>query len=151
MNPAPPFSETGLPGEPQVLLVDDDETNLIMTAHALRERGFRITEAASGELALERLADWTPDIIVLDAIMPGGLDGFDTCRAIRQLQGFENIPVLMLTGLDDDASITRAYEAGATDFYVKANTWSLLAGRLQYLLRASRTRLELEQIGRAHV
>ena len=87
MNPAPPFSETGLPGEPQVLLVDDDETNLIMTAHALRERGFRITEAASGELALERLADWTPDIIVLDAIMPGGLDGFDTCRAIRQLQG----------------------------------------------------------------
>ncbi len=46
----------------------------------------------------------------------------------------------MLTGLDDDASITRAYEAGATDFFVKSTQWSLLAGRLRYLLRAARTR-----------
>ena len=61
------------------------------------------------------------------------------------LPGFENVPVLMLTGLDDDASITRAYQVGATDFFVKSNQWSLLAGRLQYLLRASRTRLELER------
>jgi predicted signal transduction protein with EAL and GGDEF domain len=51
----------------------------------------------------------------------------------------------MLTGLDDDASITRAYQAGATDFFVKATQWSLLAGRLQYMLRASRTRIELER------
>ncbi len=51
----------------------------------------------------------------------------------------------MLTGLDDDASITRAYQAGATDFFVKATQWSLLAGRLHYLLRASRTRIELER------
>jgi predicted signal transduction protein with EAL and GGDEF domain len=101
-------------------------------------------EACSGEAGLELLRDWTPDIIVLDAIMPG-LDGFDTCRALRQLPGYENMPVLMLTGLEDDASITRAYEAGATDFFVKATQWSLLAGRLRYLLRASRTRLELER------
>jgi PleD family two-component response regulator len=59
--------------------------------------------------------------------------------------GFENVPVLMLTGLDDDASITRAYQAGATDFFVKSNQWSLLDGRLRYLLRASRTRQELER------
>ncbi|MEY4427819.1 MAG: hypothetical protein RLZZ182_508, partial [Pseudomonadota bacterium] len=50
-----------------------------------------------------------------------------------------------LTGLDDEASITRAYEVGATDFFVKCNQWSLLAGRLRYLLRASRTRYELER------
>src|SRR5262245_55252647 len=110
MNAPMPFPETGLPDQPQVLLVDDDEVNLLLTAHALRERGFRITEAGSGEAALEQLGDWTPDIIVLDALMPG-LDGFATCRALRQLPGFENMPVLMLTGLDDDASITRAYEA----------------------------------------
>jgi DNA-binding response OmpR family regulator len=77
-------------------------------------------------------------------MMPG-LDGFDTCRAVRRLPGYENVPVLMLTGLDDDASITRAYQAGATDFFVKATQWSLLAGRLHYLLRASRTRIELER------
>ena len=77
-------------------------------------------------------------------MMPG-LDGFETCRELRVLPGFESLPVLMLTGLDDDASITRAYEAGATDFFVKSTQWSLLAGRLRYLLRASRTRVELER------
>jgi PAS domain S-box-containing protein len=61
------------------------------------------------------------------------------------MPGFESLPVLMLTGLDDDASINRAYEAGATDFFVKSTQWSLLGGRLRYLLRASRTRLELER------
>ena len=107
-------------------------------ASALRERNFAVTEVGGGERALELLADWTPDIIVLDAMMPG-LDGFATCRKLRAMVGFENVPVLMLTGLDDDASITRAYRAGATDFFVKSSQWSLLAGRLLYLLRASRT------------
>ncbi len=145
MTPTHPFADDGFPAQPEVLLVDDDEVNLLLTALALRERGFKITEASSGERALELLHESPPDIVVLDAIMPGGLDGFDTCRALRVIPGFENVPVLMLTGLDDDASITRAYQAGATDFFVKATQWSLLAGRLHYLLRASRTRIELER------
>jgi len=139
-----PFADPSQTAQPEVLLVDDDDVNLLLTALALRERGFNITEAAGGEQALELLRDWTPDIIVLDAMMPG-LDGFDTCRRLRRTPGFENVPVLMLTGLEDDASITRAYQAGATDFFVKATQWSLLAGRLHYLLRASRTRIELER------
>jgi predicted signal transduction protein with EAL and GGDEF domain/DNA-binding response OmpR family regulator len=129
---------------PRVLLVDDDEINLMLTAIALRERGFEITEAGSGEQALQRLAQVAPDIVVLDALMPG-LDGFQTCAALRALPAFENMPVLMLTGLDDEGSITRAYQAGATDFVVKSTQWTLLAGRLRYLLRASRLRLELER------
>ena len=76
--------------------------------------------------------------------MPG-LDGFDTCRALRKKPGFEHVPVLMLTGLDDDASIARAYQAGATDFFVKATQWGLLAERLRYMLRSSRTHIELER------
>ena len=133
-----------LPEQPRVLLVDDDEVNLLLTSVALRERGFTVMEATSGERAIRVLADWLPDVVVLDALMPG-LDGFQTCRELRVLPGFESLPVLMLTGLDDDASITRAYEAGATDFFVKSTQWSLLAGRLRYLLRASRTRVELER------
>jgi predicted signal transduction protein with EAL and GGDEF domain/DNA-binding response OmpR family regulator len=144
MTLPPAFADDNLPAQPEVLLVDDDEVNLLLTALALRERGFRVTEVDSGERALERLAEWTPDVVVLDAMMPG-LDGFATCRALRSMSGFENMPVLMLTGLDDDASIARAYQAGATDFFVKATQWGLLAGRLQYLLRASRTRIELER------
>ena len=138
------LDDDSLPAQPEVLLVDDDEVNLLLTALALRERGFRLTEASSGEQALSMLRDKAPDIIVLDALMPG-LDGFATCSALRRMPGFENVPVLMLTGLDDDESINRAYRAGATDFFVKAAQWSLLAGRLLYMLRASRTRIELER------
>ena len=127
-----------------VLLVDDDEVKLMLTAAALREREFEIFEACSGEQALSLLQDWTPDIIVLDAVMPV-LDGFATCQILRGLPGYENMPVLMLTGLDDEASINRAYQVGATDFFVKSNQWSLLSGRLRHLLRSSRTRLELER------
>jgi predicted signal transduction protein with EAL and GGDEF domain/DNA-binding response OmpR family regulator len=130
--------------QPKVLLVDDDEVNLLLTSMALRERGFSVLEVSSGEQAIQTLANWLPDVVVLDALMPG-MDGFTTCHEMRDLPGFESLPVLMLTGLDDDASINRAYEAGATDFFVKSNQWSLLGGRLQYLLRSSRTRQELER------
>jgi len=129
---------------PKVLLVDDDDLALMLTAEALRGRGFDITEASSGEQALAMLTEWTPDIIVLDAMMPG-LDGFDTCRELRESPGFENMPVLMLTGLDDEVSINRAYQVGATDFFVKSTQWSLLAGRLRHVLRSARTRQELER------
>ncbi len=130
--------------QPKVLLVDDDGVNLALTSQALRGLGFSVTEASSGEAALLLLGKVLPDVAVLDAVMPG-LDGFETCRSMRELPGFESLPVLMLTGLDDDASINRAYEVGATDFFVKSNQWSLLGGRLRYLLRSSRTRLELER------
>ena len=136
------LGEAGATSAPRILLVDDDEVVLLLTALALRERGFFVTEAQSGEQALQVLSQWSPDIIVLDAMMPG-LDGFATCAAVRTMPGLDSVPILMLTGLDDDASITHAYEAGATDFYVKATQWSLLAGRLLYLLRAARTRAEL--------
>ena len=144
MNARANSTADDLPEQPRVLLVDDDEVNLLLTSIALRERGFAITEATSGELALAALAGGLPDVVVLDALMPG-LDGFETCRELRVLPGCESLPVLMLTGLDDDASITRAYEAGATDFFVKSTQWSLLAGRLRYLLRAARVRAELER------
>ena len=139
MTPSAERSTDDLPERPRVLLVDDDEVNLLLTSVALQDQGFDVTEASGGEQAMRVLADWLPDIVVLDAVMPG-LDGFETCRELRALPCFESLPVLMLTGLDDDASITRAYEAGATDFFVKSTQWSLLAGRLRYLLRASRTR-----------
>jgi CheY-like chemotaxis protein len=76
------FDADDSPERPKVLLVDDDDLALMLTAEALRERGFEITEASSGEQALAMLTEWTPDIIVLDAMMPG-LDGFDTCRELR--------------------------------------------------------------------
>jgi CheY-like chemotaxis protein len=86
-QPSHAFADDDSPEQPKVLLVDDDEVNLMLTAVALRERGFAIVEAASGERALQMLADWSPDIIVLDALMPG-MDGFQTCAELRTLPGF---------------------------------------------------------------
>ena len=143
MTAVGPQLDDELPEQPKVLLVDDDEVNLLLTAIALRERGFEVTEARSGMEGLNMMAEWSPDMIVLDAMMPE-LDGFETCTRLRALPGFASTPVLMLTGLDDEASINRAYQVGATDFFVKSPQWSLLAGRLRYLLRSSRTRIELE-------
>ena len=128
-----------------VLLVDDDPVARLLTASALAERNWRVIEADGGANALELYADNNPDVVVLDALMPD-MDGFVTCERLRRLPGGEHVPVLMLTGLDDESSIARAYEAGATDFFVKSTTqWTLLSERLRYMIRASRMREELAQ------
>ncbi len=144
MTSVPSADEDRRTVQPRVVLVDDDEVTLLLTATALRQRGFQIVEAVSGDDALAKLHVSVPDLILLDAQMPGR-DGFETCRALRAMPGLANVPVLMLTGLDDDASVARAYRAGATDFFVKSGPWSLLAERLNFLLRSSRTFAELER------
>ena len=130
--------------KPRVLLVDCDEVHLILTGTALRACGFEVVEAISCERGLDLLQQFVPDIVVLDASVLG-LDGFDLCPALRWLLGSDNVPVLMLVGLGDDASIDRAHQAGATDFFVKSTPWSLLTGRLHDLLRSARTRQDLER------
>jgi PAS domain S-box-containing protein len=128
-----------------VLLVDDDPVARLLTASALAERNWRVIEADGGAAALELFADNQPDVVVLDALMPE-VDGFITCERLRRLPGGEHVPILMLTGLDDETSIARAYEAGATDFFVKSTTqWTLLSERLRYMIRASRMREELAE------
>ena len=128
-----------------VLLVDDDPVARLLTASALAERQWRVIEADGGGHALELFSDNLPDVVVLDALMPD-MDGFVTCERLRRLAGGEHVPVLMLTGLDDEPSIARAYEAGATDFFVKSTSqWTLLSERLRYMIRASRMREELAE------
>lgn len=127
----------------RVLLVDDDPVARLLTASALIERGWTVFEADGGSAGLSLFERHQPDVVVLDALMPE-IDGFTTCERLRRLAGGAHVPVLMLTGLDDDGSIARAYEAGATDFFVKTSSqWTLLSERLRYLLRAARTRDEL--------
>lgn len=129
----------------RVLLVDDDPVARLLTAAALRERGWQVVEADSGAAALATFERLQPELLVLDALMPD-MDGFAACERLRRHPAGAHVPVLMLTGLDDEASIARAYEAGATDFFVKSTgQWTLLSERLRYLIRAARTREELVQ------
>jgi predicted signal transduction protein with EAL and GGDEF domain len=129
--------------EGTVLLVDDDAIVRILTAAGLADRGWRVIEADGGARALQLFQQERPHVVALDAVMPD-LDGFTTCERLRGLPGGEHVPVVMLTGLDDEQSIGRAYDAGATDFFVKTpGRWTLLSQRLRYLTRASRVREEL--------
>jgi predicted signal transduction protein with EAL and GGDEF domain len=126
-----------------VLLVDDDAIVRMLTAAGLAERGWRVIEADGGARALQLFERERPQVIALDAMMPDP-DGFATCELLRRLPGGAHVPVVMLTGLDDEQSIGRAYDAGATDFFVKTpGRWTLLSQRLRYLARASRVREEL--------
>jgi len=122
---------------PRVLVVDDEEMQRILARTSLEQAGFIVDEAADGAQALDRFAESNPDLVLLDVRMPV-LDGFDTCRAIRESSEGRHIPILMLTGLDDVDSIDKAYRSGATDFAVKPINWLIIGHRLSYMLRASR-------------
>jgi PAS domain S-box-containing protein len=122
---------------PLVLVVDDDLTLRFLACQALEQHGFRVAEAADGDLGLATFTRLQPDIVLLDVNMPQR-DGFSVCTTLREMPTGEHIPVLMMTGLDDVASINRAYEVGATDFVTKPLNWAVLHHRVRYLLRASR-------------
>ncbi len=130
--------------QPRVLVVDDDPVFLLISAQALTQAGFNVASAADGAEALQVIEHHAFDAVVLDALMPD-LDGFEVCRRLRSQEAHQHLPILMMTGLDDDASITQAYDVGATDFLVKTTQFALLVGRLHYMLRGAQTRSELER------
>ncbi|HCG53995.1 MAG TPA: histidine kinase [Betaproteobacteria bacterium] len=125
-----------------VLVVDDEPLSRLMTRIMLEEHGMKVLEACDGIVALEQFIEHSPGIVLLDALMPN-VDGFETCRAIRATASGRHVPILMLTGLDDEKSVATAYEAGASDFFVKSTHWTLLVQRCRYLLRAARLRADL--------
>src|SRR5687767_5918191 len=127
---------------PLVLVVDDDLTIRVLARETLEQAGFRVEEAADGQSAVIAFQRVRPDIVLVDVQMPM-MDGFDTCMALRRMEGGDHVPLLMMTGLDDSESINRSYEAGATDFITKPVAWPMLGHRVRYLLRASHAFLDL--------
>ena len=123
-----------LPGQGEtILIVDDESVTRLMVRKVLEESDYRVVEAQDGVQALERVQEGMPELILLDVRMPR-LNGFDTCRALRQQAQGRHVPILMLTGLDDVVAVQLAFEAGATDFITKPINWALLAQRLRYAL-----------------
>ncbi|MGB5397978.1 MAG: EAL domain-containing protein [Gammaproteobacteria bacterium] len=114
---------------PIVILADDDPSIRLMVRHVLESEDFDIIEASDGLEAIKAVEKHNPALILLDAVMPG-LDGFTTCQQIKD-KGFKDIPVIMITGLDDDASVERAYEVGAIDFITKPIKWAVLKHRVR--------------------
>jgi diguanylate cyclase (GGDEF)-like protein len=121
---------------PLALIVDDDPALRMLAREALEEGGLRIEEAEDGEAGLAAFQELRPNIVLLDVMMPR-MDGFEACAQLRKLACGVNTPVLMMTGLDDSASIERAYESGATDFITKPISWPILGHRVRYMLRSA--------------
>ena len=119
-----------------ILIVDDNRMVRTTSQDILHAAGFLTATAADGLSALACFSKMRPDLILLDLVMPGK-DGFTVCRELRCQGGGDLVPILVMTGLDDDESIRLAFDAGATDFIVKPVQSELLVHRVRYLLRAS--------------
>jgi DNA-binding response OmpR family regulator/DNA-binding CsgD family transcriptional regulator len=102
----------------RVLVVDDTPANLSLLLDALTDAGHETLVAESGRSALSLLEHTTPDIILLDLVMPG-LDGVATCEQIKKRKDCADVPILFMTALDEPAQKLRAFEAGALDYITK--------------------------------
>ena len=118
-----------------VLVVDDEATQRLLTGQYLEQAGFEVVEARDGEGALQAYEQHRPDLILLDVRMPK-MDGFTVCVRIREMVDGAEVPIVMVTGLDDIESLEHSYKSGATDFITKPVVWETLSHRVRYLLRA---------------
>lgn len=129
------IAEMQLRKKPLALVVDDDMSLRLSMCAALTKAGFEVEQAENGYQALACFQSEAPDLVLLDVVMPK-MDGFETCLAIRKLPKGKHTQILMVTGLDDNESIERAFEAGANDFVSKPINWVKLGHRGKYMLRA---------------
>ena len=120
----------------QVLVVDDDRSTRTALRNTLQRDGFRVEEAADGAQALLMLKRMQPDVILMDAVMPV-MDGFTACARVQELPQARTIPVLMITALEDNTSIERAFAAGASDYIPKPIHFAVLSQRVRRIIEAN--------------
>ncbi len=130
--PMPPPAERAV-----VLLIDDAPDTVRMIAEALDEAGYTVLVATDGATALQRVERVIPDAVLLDACMPG-MDGFETCRRLKQAPGMRTVPVIFMTGLAETARLIEGLSAGGVDYLVKPVVPDELVARLQAHLRVAR-------------
>lgn len=115
----------------RILVVDDEERMVRLIRLNLERDGFEVVEALNGREALEKLRDTTPDLVLLDVMMPD-LDGFEVLQMIREIS---NVPVIMLTAKGEENDRVRGLELGADDYVVKPFSSRELVSRVRAVLR----------------
>jgi DNA-binding response OmpR family regulator len=133
-SPNQPQDAASLLGPKRILAVDDSPTYLQELAGTLRVEGYDVVLARSGEEALEMLAAQPVDCILLDLMMPG-LSGQDTCRRIKASPAMREIPLIMITAVEDRDAMIDGLGAGADDYIPKASEFDVLKARLRAQLR----------------
>ncbi|WP_456374220.1 EAL domain-containing protein [Thiolapillus sp.] len=132
-----PFRET-------LLLVDDDSAFRQTTKEVLLSAGYNVLEAAGGTEAIAKALRYQPDLLLLDAVMEN-MDGFEVCSRLLRFPSLSDTPIIMVTGLDNNESVEKAYGAGASGFVIKPVNYPLLLQHIRFQLRASQNAKKLKE------
>lgn len=118
----------------KILIIDDDTTQQVLAKEYLGSEGFTVRIAEDGQRGLSLAATTSPDIILLDLLLPS-VDGYAICKHLKQNSETTDIPIILITGSRDQEVIRRGLAAGATDFVTKPLDWEFLADRVKHVLR----------------
>ena len=147
-----PFSER--PISDIVLIVDDIPENLSLLHDALDESGYTVLVATNGESALQRARKSLPDVILLDAVMPG-MDGFEVARRLKADFATHHIPIVFMTGLTETEHVVAAFAAGGADYVTKPirpiEVLARIAAHMQNARQMKQARSALDAFGQATV
>lgn len=128
-----------------VLVADDDRSTRSALTFALRRSGFRVEEASDGAEALLTIERIVPDVILMDAMMPV-MDGFSACAKLQEMPLLRDIPVLMVTALEDSASIERVFAVGASDYIPKPIHLAVVKQRVKRLAEATKVQRHVRHL-----
>ncbi len=121
-------------GRPSVLVVEDEAALATLLRYNLEKQGFHVDEAGDGQEALNRIAETTPDLVLLDWMLPT-LSGIEVCRQLRRRHETRGLPVIMLTARTEDQDAVRGLNTGADDYITKPFNMEALIARMRALLR----------------
>lgn len=127
-----------------VMIVDDAPGNLALLSDALDEAGYRVLVATDGYSAVEQLLYVSPDVILMDGMMPG-MDGFETCRRLKQTPATRAIPIIFMTALGELDDLLRGFGEGAVDYIVKPFRNEEVLARISAHLQQARLAYRAEQ------
>jgi len=127
-----------------VLIVDDVVENIQIAMNILREENYNLTFALSGEEALSLIEHNDFDLILLDIMMPG-IDGYQVCKTIKQIDKYESVPIIFLTAKTDIDSISKGFNMGAVDYLIKPFHAEELLARVKTQLELYRSKLILNE------
>src|SRR6266704_3484408 len=119
------------------LVVDDSPETLRLLTDALDGAGMTVMVALDGAAAMRIVDQITPDIVLLDAVMPG-MDGFETCKRLKRDAGLNNVPIIFMTGLAETEHIVRGLEAGGVDYVTKPIVVEEMIARIRVHLANAR-------------
>jgi len=131
-----------------ILVADDDAMFRLMLRKFLKGEGYIVRHADDGSAAVASFTEQAVDLVLIDAFMPN-MDGFEAAGLIRELPNGKDVPILMVSSLDDNDVIGVSFEHGVTDFVTKPINWVIMGNRIRILLQALANQRQLDTLNNA--